>query len=76
MKKGVVCYYKGLGSWSKEEFQRLFASSKNGIEDFLEPIVLKDKAKDIEKLDDWLSDEKSDKRKEYLRNYNLDINQV
>ena len=76
VKKGVVCYYKGLGSWSKDEFQRLFASSKNGIEDFLEPITLDDVKKDMEILDDWLSDEKSDKRKEYLRQYSLDINQV
>lgn len=76
VKKGVVCYYKGLGSWSKDEFQRLFASSKNGIEDFLEPITLDDVKKDTEILDDWLSDEKSDKRKEYLRKYTLDINQV
>jgi len=76
IKKGKVNYYKGLGSWSKDEFQKLFSSSPNGIEDFLQPITLKDLKVDQEILDDWLSDTKSDKRKDYLRNYNLDINQV
>ena len=52
IKKGRVCYYKGLGSWSKDEFQKLFASSPNGIEDFLQPVVLKDKPIDEEILDE------------------------
>ena len=69
-------YYKGLGTWGKDEFQRLFASSPNGIEDFLEPIVFKNRPEDDTILDDWLSDANSDKRKEYLRQYTFDINKA
>lgn len=67
-------YMKGLGSWSKEQFQTLFDSSPNGIADFLEVIELDDKG--VEMLDDWLNGEKADKRKEYLRAYTLDIESV
>lgn len=66
--------FKGLGSWSKEQFQKLFDSSPNGIEDFLQYINLDDYGKII--ANNWLKTTEADKRKEYLRQYTLDIEQV
>lgn len=63
--------YKGLGSWSKEQFQKLFESSPNGVYDFLEYIKLDEDGKLY--VDNWLNDSMSDKRKEYLRAFNFDI---
>ena len=63
--------YKGLGSWSKEQFQRLFDSSPNGIEDFLQYVLLDDNGKLY--VDNWLNSKTSDKRKEYLRDYTSSI---
>lgn len=67
-------YFKGLGSWSPEQFQHLFDSSPNGIEDFLEYFSLDEKDEIL--VDDWLNSEKTDTRKQYLREYTLDIEKV
>jgi DNA gyrase/topoisomerase IV subunit B len=62
-------YYKGLGSWSKEEFQKLF--EEKGFEFFLQDLVLDDKGKVY--VNDWLSGKEIEKRKQYLRDFTLDI---
>ena len=67
-------YFKGLGSWSPDQFQHLFDSSTNGIEDFLEYFSLDEK--DGVLVDDWLNSDKTNIRKQYLREYNLDIEKV
>lgn len=67
-------YFKGLGSWSPEQFQHLFDSSPNGIEDFLQYFKLDQDGNIL--VDDWLNAEKSDTRKQYLREYSLDLNKV
>lgn len=63
--------YKGLGSWSKEQFQKLFESSPNGIKDFLQYVLLDDNGKLY--IDNWLNSKTSDKRKEYLRDFTSSI---
>lgn len=63
--------YKGLGSWSKEQFQKLFESSPNGIKDFLQYILLDENGKLY--VDNWLGSKSSDKRKEYLKEYSGSI---
>ena len=67
-------YFKGLGSWSPEQFQHLFDSSPNGIEDYLEYFVLDENGAAL--VDDWLNSDKTDVRKQYLREYNLDLEKV
>ena len=67
-------YFKGLGSWSPEQFQHLFDSSPNGIEDYLQYFKVGENGDVL--IDDWLNSDKSDMRKQYLREYNLDINKV
>ena len=67
-------YFKGLGSWSPEQFQHLFDSSPNGIEDYLEYFVLDENGDAL--VDDWLNSDKTDVRKQYLREYNLDLEKV
>lgn len=67
-------YFKGLGSWSPEQFQHLFDLAPNGIENFLEYFSLDEK--DVVLVDDWLNSDKTDIRKQYLREYNLDIEKV
>ena len=66
--------YKGLGSWSKEQFQKLFDSSPNGIEDFLQYVMIDEKGELY--VDHWLNGDNTEKRKEYLREYNLNIENV
>ena len=67
-------YFKGLGSWSPEQFQHLFDSSPNGIEDYLQYFNTDENGETY--VDDWLNSEKTDVRKQYLREYNLDIEKV
>ena len=67
-------YFKGLGSWSPEQFQHLFDSSPNGIEDYLQYFNIDENGETY--VDDWLNSEKTDVRKQYLREYNLDIEKV
>ena len=63
-------YFKGYGSWKKEWLQKVI--KEDGLDKMLEKI-------DIDKeelIDDWLSNKKSDKRKEYIKKYSLDINKI
>lgn len=67
-------YFKGLGSWSPEQFQHLFDSAPNGIEDYLQYFNIDENGEAF--VDDWLNSEKTDVRKQYLRDYTLDIDKV
>ena len=66
--------FKGLGSWSKEQFQQLFDSSENGLQDFLQYISLDEAGKIL--ANSWLSIELADERKNHLRTYSLDIDKI
>jgi len=68
--KGDLKYMKGLGEYTPELLGQVI--EKEGFENMLISFEVEDE-KD---LDDWLSKEKSDKRKELLKNYSLDINKV
>ena len=67
-------YFKGLGSWSPEQFQHLFDSSPNGIEDYLQYFNIDEDGETY--VDNWLNSDKTDVRKHYLRDYTLDIDKV
>lgn len=63
-------YFKGLGSWKAKDLEHVV--KVDGIESMLRLFKL-DKE---EVLDDWLSGEKADKRKEYLRENHFDITAI
>ena len=54
-------YFKGLGSWVKEDLQQIVQT--DGLEKMIDIIDFNND----EIIDDWLSDTKSDKRKEYIQ---------
>lgn len=56
-------YYKGLGSWKKNELKSLI--DKYGFEHFIDTFEYDKKSIDL--IDDWLSKKKADKRKDYLK---------
>ena len=63
-------WMKGLGSWKEKDLQLVVKT--DGIENMLKIFDLDDK----EILDDWLSDEKVQKRKDYLQENYFDITAV
>lgn len=65
-------YWKGLGSISKAYLNQLL--DRHGLEHFIETYKLDPEGEIY--LDHWLSDSTADKRKEYLKNYQLDINNI
>ena len=67
-----VKYFKGLGSWKKEELQSIIA--EKGLDFFLQPFVLDEKAEQY--LDWWLKTEYTDKRKEFIQEHSLDLELV
>ena len=69
LSKLKIEYYKGLGSWGKDAFSELFDSY--GFEFFLQDLRLDEDGKIY--VDDWLASDKVEKRKQYLREYTLDI---
>lgn len=69
LSKFKIDYKKGLGSWPKEEFIELF--DKYGFEYFVQDLLMDNEGKVY--VDNWLNGEKADKRKEYLRNFTLNI---
>ena len=72
--EGRVRYTKGLGSWTKEKLRTIIDAK--GFEYFLEPAILTEDS--IQYIDWWLNSDKinSDKRKEFIQQYNLDINLI
>lgn len=60
-------YYKGLGSWNKDDFKVVL--SKDGIDKMIEPLTFNDSDETIE---DWLGND-SAPRKEYIINNNFSI---
>lgn len=64
-------YYKGLGTWRKEMLQKLI--QKHGLEYFIENVDV-DEASD-KAIDDWIGDspDNCESRKEYLREFEVNI---
>lgn len=69
LSKYKIEYLKGLGSWDKEAFIKLF--DENGFEYYLQDLQLDELGKQY--VNDWLSGKEADKRKQYLRDYTLNI---
>lgn len=68
-------YFKGLGSWRSDLLSNLI-NNNGGIENFLEDFEI---SEDSEKLlTDWIGESKENvqSRKEYLKDYQLDINKI
>ena len=63
-------YFKGYGSWKKEWLEEVI--KVDGLDKMLEKIILNNN----EILNNWLSSKTSDKRKEYIKDYSLDINKI
>jgi DNA topoisomerase-2 len=59
----TVSYFKGLGSWKPDDMKVVIASE--GIDKMLVPLTYTDA--DDEAIDDWYSDKKADKRKEFIQ---------
>lgn len=64
-----VDYKKGLGSWPKDEFIQLFDTY--GFEYFIQDLLMDETGKIY--VDHWLNSTNADKRKEYLREYTVNI---
>ena len=69
--RNKIRYLKGLGSWEKEQLIDLI--DKNGLDTFIQEYRL-DAQGDVY-IEDWLGAD-AEKRKKYLREYVLDINNV
>ncbi len=63
-------YFKGLGSWKAKDLE--YVVKTDGIENMLKLFNLDDEVI----LDDWLSGQKADKRKEYLSKNKFDITAI
>lgn len=64
-------YYKGLGSWSKDRLKKLI--DKYGLEFFIEDIEIDETSDRL--IDEWIGDtsENCESRKEYLREFEVNI---
>ena len=62
-------YFKGLGSWTPEQMKEVI--KKDGINNMLMYISYSEE--DDETIDDWYSDKKADKRKEYILDNDFDL---
>lgn len=62
-------YFKGLGSWTPQQMKEVI--EKDGINNML--VQFEYSKEDDECIDDWYSNTKSDKRKEYILNNDFDL---
>ena len=64
-------YFKGLGSWTPEQMKEVI--EKDGIDNMLVQFEYSKEDDDDECIDDWYSNSKADKRKEYILNNDFDL---
>lgn len=69
---GKIRYLKGLGSWERSQLQDLI--NTYGFDNFVFYYKMDDEGKVY--LQHWLADSEVDKRKEYIKNFDFDINAV
>ena len=63
-------YFKGLGTWKKEDLEQVIDA------DGLEKMLMKFEFDSKDIIDDFMSDKKSDVRKEYILNNNFSIAKI
>ena len=71
----VLKYYKGLGSFRSETLSELIKLG-GGLNNFLESLVIDNNTEKI--IDDWIGEKPENvlMRKEYLKNYTLDLDKI
>jgi DNA gyrase/topoisomerase IV subunit B len=67
-----MSYVKGLGSWEPEDLKELF--EKYGAAYFIKPFDFNDKS--LEQIQNWMSKDTSEFRKQSLRGKEFDINGI
>lgn len=70
--KLIPHYYKGLGSWKAKDLKELV--NKYGLDYFLEPLVYDEAS--TKYIHNWMDGKEAESRKEYLRNYSLDLDKI
>ena len=73
MTKFAIQYYKGLGSFPKELFSKIF-SENGGVDAFIQTFKLDKDGQTY--IDNWLNGGKSDERKKLISDYTFDIDMV
>ena len=63
-------YYKGLGTWPKEDLEQVIDT------DGLDKMLMKFEFDSKDIIDDFMSDKKSDVRKEYILNNEFSIAKI
>ena len=69
---GNIKYFKGLGSWSQKQLEEVI--NKDGFENML--IQFEFDEEDVEYIDKWLNEKRTDDRKEAIINNEFDIMKV
>ena len=73
MSKFAIQYYKGLGSFPKDMFIKLF-NENGGVEQFIQTFKLDKEGQAY--IDNWLNGDKADERKKLISDYTFDIDMV
>ena len=73
MSKFTVQYYKGLGSFPKDMFIKLF-NENGGVDTFIQTFKLDKEGHAY--IDNWLNGEKADERKRLIGEYTFDIDMI
>ena len=73
MTKYSTQYYKGLGTFPKDMFIKIF-NENGGVDQFIQTFKLDDEGKIY--IDNWLNGDKADERKRLISDYTFDIDMV
>ena len=73
MSKFAIQYYKGLGSFPKDMFIKLF-NENGGVDQFIQTFRLDEEGHAY--IDNWLNGSKADERKKLISDYTFDIDMV
>lgn len=73
MSKYTAQYYKGLGTYTKDLFVKIF-DSNGGVDNFIQTFKLDENGRIY--VDDWLNGSKADVRKQHIKNFSFNINSI
>ena len=73
MSKFAIQYYKGLGSFPKDMFIKLF-NENGGVDQFIQTFRLDEEGHAY--IDNWLNGSKADERKKLISDYTFDIDMI
>lgn len=73
MSKFAIQYYKGLGSFPKDMFIKLF-NENGGVDQFIQTFRLDEEGHAY--IDNWLNGDKADERKKLISDYTFDIDMI